>query len=142
MQELKHITAWVKEQYAESYLLTWLLSQPGLWWCDGEIYEAALLKDGDRLKALIQKHEQSELLTGITEKLARDESWDALASSLTRIFEVYQEELTKLQDARRKREILQRRQGGNHKNSGDGWSREVSKPLPQPHADPLTGIDG
>ncbi|HIK12967.1 MAG TPA: hypothetical protein IGS52_22360 [Oscillatoriaceae cyanobacterium M33_DOE_052] len=103
-EELKHIAAWVRERFPEGYLLTWLLTQPGLWWCDGEVYQAALLKDGDRLKSQIQKNESSFLLDGITDKLTQDENWEAVAASLTRIFEVYQEELAILQEQRRQRE--------------------------------------
>jgi hypothetical protein len=151
MDELKHLAAWVKEQHAEGYILTWLLTQPGLWWCNGEIYQAALLKDGDRLKEIVRQNEQSPLLQGITEKLDHEEGWNALAASLTRVFDVYQAELTKLQDARRQRDMSQRKAENSkgkskakpQSNQDDEWSPlDVQQPLPAPYSsDPITGDD-
>ncbi len=106
MSELQHLAAWIKEQYPEGYLLTWLLNQPGLWWCDGEIYQAALLNDGDRLKNFVRENEQNEMLRGITSKLDQEDNWQALAASLSRVFEVYKQELSQLQSKRLQRERL------------------------------------
>ncbi|MBE9042104.1 hypothetical protein IQ235_15085 [Oscillatoriales cyanobacterium LEGE 11467] len=131
MGELQHLTAWVKEQYPEGYLLTWLLTQPGLWWCDGEIYQAALLKDGDSLKQYIQKNEKNEMLRGISSKLKSDRDWQALATSLAQIFAIYQKELSQLQTQRLGQDLA-RQQGAVDSIAGTGG---VQKPLP----DPLTG---
>ncbi|MBO9998691.1 MAG: hypothetical protein J7641_06720 [Cyanobacteria bacterium SID2] len=134
MNELQHLAAWVREQYPEGYLLTWLLNQPGLWWCDGELYQAALSRDGARLKRYVQKHEQQEMLQGMTSRFS-DESWGALAASLAAIFAVYQKELTQLQERRYHRSAKAR--------TNSDWSPDVSvqKPLPDPSTDPITGVD-
>ncbi len=142
--ELRHLTAWIKEQYAEGYVLTWLLTQPDLWWCDGDVYQGALLKDGDRLKRFVQQNEQSEMLRGLSDKLGRDDNWEAVAASLTRIFEVYQQELTQLQDRRRQQQAVVRRNPSpsTDKVQVEAWSAiDVQKPLPEPFADTLTGDD-
>ena len=131
MGELQHLSAWVKEQYPEGYLLTWLLTQPGLWWCDGEIYQAALLKDGDRLKQYIQKNEKNEMLRGISSKLTSDRDWQALATSLAQVFAVYQKELSPLQTQRLQQDMM-RQQGDVDPIVG---ADKVQQPLP----DPLTG---
>ena len=142
--ELHHLTAWIKEQYAEGYVLTWLLTQSGLWWCDGEVYQGALLEDGDRLKQFVAQHEQTEMLRGLTDKLDREDSWEAVAASLTRVFEVYQQELTQLQDRRRQQQAVVRRNPSSNsdKIQVEAWSAiDVQKPLPEPFADTLTGDD-
>jgi hypothetical protein len=139
MSELQHLTAWIKEQYPEGYLLTWLLNQPGLWWCDGEIYQAALLNDGERLKNFVREHEQNEMLRGITNKLDQEENWQALATSLSRVFEVYQRELSQLQSQRFQRERLPGKPSEGSKRTDGRPSTEVQQPLPVPFADPLIG---
>ncbi|MCU0541326.1 MAG: hypothetical protein MUE44_03965 [Oscillatoriaceae cyanobacterium Prado104] len=139
MEDLQYLAAWVKEQHAREYILTWLLSQQGLWWSDGEIYQAVLQKSGKLLKAYVQKRQAGELFEGIAEKLGSDENWDDLVASLGRIVAVYQEELLVLQE----RDI---RGDGLKKNlnskpaSGDALSvLEVQQALPDPYSDPLTG---
>jgi hypothetical protein len=139
MSEFKYLAAWVKEQYPEGYLLTWLLSQPELWWCDGEIYQAALLRDGTALKNYIEKNEHNEMLLGITSKLSQDENWQSIAESLAAIFEVYQQHLSQLQSQRLQLGQLARL-GDNAGFPGEmRRSIEVQKPLPMPAGDPLTG---
>ena len=139
MEDLQYLAAWVKEQHAREYILTWLLSQQGLWWSDGEIYQAVLQKSGKLLKAYVQKRQAGELFEGIAEKLGPDENWDDLVASLGRIVAVYQEELLVLQE----RDI---RNNGLKKNlnsqsqTGDSLSvLEVQQALPDPYADTLTG---
>lgn len=139
MSELQHLAAWIKEQYPEGYLLTWLLNQPGLWWCDGEIYQAALLNDGERLKNFVRENDQNEMLRGITSKLDQDDNWQALAASLTRVFEVYQQELSQLQSQRLQRERLPGKPSDSYKRTQRRPSSEVQQPLPVPLADPLIG---
>ncbi|MGB3238237.1 MAG: hypothetical protein WBB29_08070 [Geitlerinemataceae cyanobacterium] len=140
MSELQHLAAWIKEQYPEGYLLTWLLNQPGLWWCDGEIYQAALLNDGDRLKNFVRENEQNEMLRGITSKLDQEDNWQALAASLSRVFEVYKQELSQLQSKRLQRERLPGKPSEEGQKNADGRpSTEVQQPLPTPFADPLIG---
>jgi hypothetical protein len=142
MSELKHLTAWIKEQYPEGYLLTWLLSQPELWWCDGEIYQAALLQDGTRLKNYIEQNEHNEMLLGITSKLSQDENWQSIARSLAVVFELYQQQLSQLQSQRLQLNQLQRTQeSANFQNQNERLSIEVQKPLPIPANDPLTGYE-
>lgn len=102
MEDLQYLAAWVKEQHAREYILTWLLSQQGLWWSDGEIYQAVLQKSGKLLKAYVQKRQAGELFEGISEKLVADENWDDLVVSLGQIVAVYQEELLKLQECDRR----------------------------------------
>lgn len=138
MNELQHLAAWVREQYPEGYLLTWLLNQPGLWWCDGELYQAALSRDGARLKRFVQSNEQQEMLQGMAKRLS-PESWNAMATSLASIFAVYQRELTQLQE-RRLHQIATSK--ADSKMDSD-WSSDLSvqKPLPDPTADPITGVD-
>lgn len=139
MQELQHLAAWVKERYAQEYILTWLLSQSGLWWSDGEVYQAAMLKSGKLLKEYVQKKQQGEVFQGITDKLARDESWDAVAISLARIFAVYQEELMQLQDPSRRAEGLKKTFNSQPLIAEDSPVLEVQQALPDPFADTLTG---
>ncbi|MGL5059858.1 MAG: hypothetical protein ACRC62_07720 [Microcoleus sp.] len=139
MEDLQYLAAWVKEQHAREYILTWLLSQQGLWWSDGEIYQAVLQKSGKLLKAYVQKRQAGELFEGIADKLGSDENWDDLVASLGRIFAVYQEELLVLQE----RDL---RGNGLKKNlnskslTGESLSvLEVQQALPDPYADTLTG---
>ena len=138
MEDLQYLAAWVKEQHAREYILTWLLSQQGLWWSDGDIYQAVLQKSGKLLKAYVQKRQAGELFEGISEKLVGDDNWDDLVLSLGRIVAVYQEELLKLQERDRKGDGLK-------KNlispllTGDSLSLEVQQALPDPYADTLTG---
>jgi hypothetical protein len=139
MEDLQYLAAWVKEQHAREYILTWLLSQQGLWWSDGEIYQAVLQKSGKLLKAYVQKRQSGELFEGISEKLGDDENWDDLVGSLGRILAVYQEELLILQE----RDI---RSNGLKKNLNSQRSTEdalsvleVQQALPDPYSDPLTG---
>ncbi|KKD37233.1 hypothetical protein [Limnoraphis robusta] len=139
MEELKHLATWVKEQHAPEYILTWLLNQPGIWWSNGEVYQAALEKSGKRLKEYVKNSKQTDLFQGIADKIVGDESWDQIAISLARIIASYQEELVKLQDQNRLRfagKILE----NYHSNSEEGWSAiELQQPLPELNADELTG---
>jgi hypothetical protein len=139
MEDLQYLAAWVKEQHAREYILTWLLSQQGLWWSDGEIYQAVVQKSGKLLKAYVQKRQAGELFEGIAEKLVGDDNWDDLVLSLGRIVAVYQEELLKLQER-------DRRGDGLKKNlisqplTGDALPLlEVQQALPDPYEDTLTG---
>jgi hypothetical protein len=139
MEDLQYLAAWVKEQHAREYILTWLLSQQGLWWSDGDIYQAVVQKSGKLLKAYVQKKQAGELFEGISEKLVGDDNWDDLVLSLGRIVAVYQEELLKLQER-------DRRGDGLKKNlisqplTGDALSLlEVQQALPDPYEDTLTG---
>lgn len=137
MNELQHLAAWVREQYPEGYLLTWLLNQPGLWWCDGELYQAALNRDGARLKRYVQQNEQQPMIRGMATKLPSDESWTALAVSLSRVFTIYQQELSQLQERRLHNRVQ------SPSPESESWSSEISvqQPLPDPTADPITGVD-
>ncbi len=121
MEDLQYLAAWVKEQHAREYILTWLLSQQG--------HQAVLQKSGKLLKAYVQKRQAGELFEGISEKLGGDNNWDDLAASLARIVAVYQEELSHLQDHDRKGDRLK-------KNLS---LLEVQQALPDPYADTLTG---
>ncbi|MEG3863474.1 hypothetical protein [Microcoleus sp. herbarium12] len=139
MEDLQYLAAWVKEQHAREYILTWLLSQQGLWWSDGEIYQAVLQKSGKLLKAYVQKRQAGELFEGISEKLVGDDNWDDLASSLGRIIAVYQEELLKLQERDMRGDGLKKK-SISQPVSGDSLSvLEVQQALPDPYADTLTG---
>ncbi|MDE5090407.1 MAG: hypothetical protein O4750_01060, partial [Trichodesmium sp. St18_bin3_1_1] len=137
---------WVKEQHAQEYILTWLLNQPGLWWSDGEAYQAALQKSGKLLKEYVQKNQTGDLFQGIAEKIVDDENWDEVAESLTRIISVYQDELLRLQDySRRKnsRHILKKNINSDNlsvKNyDKDNEEMEIQQALPDPFTDALTG---
>ena len=139
MEDLQYLAAWVKEQHAREYILTWLLSQQGLWWSDGEIYQAVLQKSGKLLKAYVQKRQAGELFEGISEKLVGDENWDDLVISLGRIVAVYQEELLKLQECDRRGDAVKKKLI-SQPVSGDSLSvLEVQQALPDPYADTLTG---
>lgn len=140
MSELQHLASWIKEQYPEGYLLTWLLNQPGLWWCNGDIYQVALLSDGERLKNYVRANDENQMLQGITSKLDREENWQAIAASLSRIFEVYQAELGQLQSQRLHGERLPATPSDNPPEQTEGRSStQVQQPLPVPFADPLIG---
>ncbi|WP_293146307.1 MULTISPECIES: hypothetical protein [unclassified Microcoleus] len=139
MEDLQYLAAWVKEQHAREYILTWLLSQQGLWWSDGEIYQAVLQKSGKLLRAYVQKRQAGELFEGISEKLVGDENWDDLVISLGRIVAVYQEELVKLQERDMRGDGLKKK-SISQPVSGDSLSvLEVQQALPDPYADTLTG---
>ncbi|MEG5061797.1 hypothetical protein QUB60_29000 [Microcoleus sp. A2-C5] len=139
MEDLQYLAAWVKEQHAREYILTWLLSQQGLWWSDGDIYQAVLQKSGKLLKAYVQKRQAGELFEGISEKLVGDENWDDLVVSLGRIVAVYQEELLKLQERDRRGDGLKKKLI-SEPLTGDSLSVfEVQQALPDPYADTLTG---
>jgi len=139
MEDLQYLAAWVKEQHAREYILTWLLSQQGLWWSDGDIYQAVLQKSGKLLKAYVQKRQAGELFEGISEKLVGDDNWDDLVLSLGRIVAVYQEELLKLQERDRRGDELKKKLI-SEPLTGDSLSLlEVQQALPDPYADTLTG---
>ncbi len=139
MQELQHLAAWVKERYAQEYILTWLLSQPGLWWSDGEVYQAALQKSGKLLKDYVQKKQEGEVFQGIADKIATEESWDAIATSLGRIFAAYQEELVKLRDPNYTGEVLKKTLINQELTVQPATVLEVQQALPDPYADALLG---
>lgn len=139
MEELKHLATWVKEQHAPEYILTWLLNQPGIWWSNGEVYQAALQKSGKRLKEYVKSSKQGGLFQGIADQIVNDESWDRIAVSLATIIAAYQEELVKLQDQNRLRVAVKAAQNGNT-NVADAWSSlDLQQPLPDPNGDALTG---
>ncbi|MDY7022847.1 MAG: hypothetical protein SWJ54_16100, partial [Cyanobacteriota bacterium] len=106
MEELKYLATWVREQHAPEYVLTWLLNQPGIWWSNGEVYQAALQKSGKRLKEYVKSRKQSDLFQGVAEKIVSDESWDQIAISLAKIIAAYQEELVKLHKEMTRKAIL------------------------------------
>lgn len=142
MDELKYLANWVKEQHAQEYILTWLLNQPGLWWSDGEAYQAALQKSGKLLKEYVQKNQTGDLFQGIAEKIIDDESWDEVAESLTRIISVYQDELVRLQDYSRhknSKKILKKNLNSEDLSVEDHEEMEIQQALPDPFADALTG---
>jgi hypothetical protein len=139
MEDLQYLAAWVKEQHAREYILTWLLSQQGLWWSDGEIYQAVVQKSGKLLKAYVQKRQAGELFEGISEKLVGDDNWDDLVLSLGRIVGVYQEELLKLQERDRRGDGLKKNLISQPLTGDPLPLLEVQQALPDPHADTLTG---
>ncbi|NJK65144.1 MAG: hypothetical protein HC789_02695 [Microcoleus sp. CSU_2_2] len=139
MEDLQYLAAWVKEQHAREYILTWLLSQQGLWWSDGEIYQAVLQKSGKLLKAYVQKRQAGELFEGISEKLVADENWDDLVVSLGQIVAVYQEELLKLQECDRRGNGVKKNLNSNPLTGDPLPLLEVQQALPDPYADTLTG---
>ena len=139
MEDLQYLAAWVKEQHAREYILTWLLSQQGLWWSDGEIYQAVVQKSGKLLKAYVQKRQAGELFEGIAEKLVGDDNWDDLVLSLGRIVAVYQEELLKLQERDRRGDGLKKNLISPPLTADAVSLLEVQQALPDPHADTLTG---
>ena len=139
MEDLQYLAAWVKEQHAREYILTWLLSQQGLWWSDGDIYQAVVQKSGKLLKAYVQKRQAGELFEGISEKLVGDDNWDDLVLSLGRIVAVYQEELLKLQERDRRGDGLKKNLIGQPLTADALSLLEVQQALPDPDADTLTG---
>jgi len=139
MEDLQYLAAWVKEQHAREYILTWLLSQQGLWWSDGEIYQAVVQKSGKLLKAYVQKRQAGELFEGIAEKLVGDDNWDDLVLSLGRIVAVYQEELLKLQERDRRGDGLKKNLISQPLTADALSLLEVQQALPDPFADTLTG---
>lgn len=140
MEELEFLATWVKEQHAQEYILTWLLTQPGVWWSNGEVYQAVLQKSGKHLKEYVKKAKQGDLFQGIADKITSDDSWDAIAASLARLLEVYQEELVKLQDQGRLRTPL-KPLTKRPTSAVIGWSNtEGQQPLPDPNTDALTGL--
>jgi hypothetical protein len=139
MEDLQYLAAWVKEQHAREYILTWLLSQQGLWWSDGEIYQAVVQKSGKLLKAYVQKRQAGELFEGISEKLVGDDNWDDLVLSLGRIVAVYQEELLKLQERDRRGDGLKKKLISQPLTADALPLLEVQQALPDPDADTLTG---
>ncbi len=142
MDELKYLANWVKEQHAQEYILTWLLNQPGLWWSDGEAYQAALQKSGKLLKEYVQKNQSGDLFQGIAEKIIDDQSWDEVAESLTRIISIYQDELVRLQDYSRRqnsKKILKKNMNSEDLSVEDHEEMEIQQALPDPFADALTG---
>ena len=142
MDELKYLANWVKEQHAQEYILTWLLNQPGLWWSDGEAYQAALQKSGKLLKEYVQKNQTGDLFQGIAEKIVDDENWDEVAESFARIISVYQDELMRLQDySRRKngKNILKKNMNSDNLSVKDYEEMEIQQALPDPFTDALTG---
>ena len=139
MEDLQYLAAWVKEQHAREYILTWLLSQQGLWWSDGEIYQAVVQKSGKLLKAYVQKRQAGELFEGIAEKLVGDDNWDDLVLSLGRIVAVYQEELLKLQERDRRGDGLKKNLISEPLTADALSLLEVQQALPDPYADTLTG---
>ena len=139
MEDLQYLAAWVKEQHAREYILTWLLSQQGLWWSDGDIYQAVVQKSGKLLKAYVQKKQAGELFEGISEKLVGDDNWDDLVLSLGRIVAVYQEELLKLQERDRRGDGLKKNFSSQALTADALSLLEVQQALPDPFADTLTG---
>jgi len=132
MEDLQYLAAWVKEQHAREYILTWLLSQQGLWWSDGEIYQAVVQKSGKLLKAYVQKRQAGELFEGIAEKLVGDDNWDDLVLSLGRIVAVYQEELLKLQERDRRGDGLKKNLISQPLTADALSLLEVQQALPDP----------
>ena len=140
MEELQYLATWVKEQHAQEYILTWLLTQPGLWWSNGDVYQAVLQKSGKRLKEFVKKSKQGDLFQGIADKIVSDESWDQIAESLARLMGIYQEELVKLQDQGRLEQTT-RLSVQRPSPQSKSWSNlDVQQPLPDPNTDALTGL--
>lgn len=130
------ISTWVTEQYAETYLLTWLLSQGEMWWCDGEIYQATIFKDGDRLQAFVHNSAADELIQQVAQKLTKKASWDRIANSLNRIFQSYRQELMHLPVLRYQQEVKL------EKKSDNGNTPSLLQPeFVNPYADSLTGLN-
>ncbi|NEP45165.1 MAG: hypothetical protein F6K35_40475 [Okeania sp. SIO2H7] len=139
MDELKYLATWVKEQHAQEYILTWLLNQPGLWWSDGEAYQAATQKSGKLLREYVQNNQQGDLFQGIADKIVDDESWEQVALSLGRIIAIYQDELVRLQDYSRRREAGKKRVNNPSSPARAGDAFEIQQALPDPYADAITG---
>ncbi|MGL5083843.1 MAG: hypothetical protein ACRC8A_20360 [Microcoleaceae cyanobacterium] len=142
MEELKHLATWVKEQHAAEYILTWLLNQPGIWWSNGEVYQAAVQRSGKQLKEYVKNSKQGGLFQGIADKVVRDEVWDNIAVSLATVIAAYQEELVKLQDQNRLRVVskVDLEHQDSSSNPNDPWiGLKIQQPLPNPNTDALTG---
>ena len=142
MDELKYLANWVKEQHAQEYILTWLLNQPGLWWSDGEAYQAALQKSGKLLKEYVRKNQSGDLFQGIAEKIVDDESWDEVAESLARMISIYQDELVRLQDYNRRKNsknLVKKNLNSDDLSVEDNEEMEIQQALPDPFADALIG---
>jgi len=138
MEELKYLATWVREQHAPEYILTWLLNQPGIWWSNGEIYQAAVQKSGTRLKEYVKNSKQGGLFQGIADKITNEAAWDAIAVSLAHIISAYQEELVKLQE--QNRIDVDKRVETSSDESDDVWNSNFQEPLPDHNADALTGL--
>lgn len=134
--QLMQISTWVTEQYPETYLLTWLLSQGELWWCQGEVYQATVLTDGDRLQAFVQNSEEDELIQQVAQKLTEKACWDRIATSLNRIFQIYRQELTHLPRLRYQQEAKLEKHSENGKTPALLQSEFIN-----PYADSLTGLN-
>jgi hypothetical protein len=141
MEDLQYLATWVKEQHAHEYILTWLLSEPGLWWSQGEVYDAVSQKSGKLLKEYVQKKQQDQLFQGIADKLGSDESWDIVVGSLGRVLGVYQEELVKLQDQSRRLVGVKTGSVSNQLPVDLMPILEVQQALPDPYQDALTRSD-
>ncbi|MDY6804153.1 MAG: hypothetical protein SXA11_10155 [Cyanobacteriota bacterium] len=139
MDELKYLATWVKEQHAQEYILTWLLNQPGLWWSDGEAYQAATQKSGKLLREYVKKNQKGDLFQGIADKIVDDESWEQVALSLGRIIALYQDELVRLQDYTRRGETVKKRANNPTPPGRTRDSFEIQQALPDPYADAITG---
>lgn len=139
MDELKYLATWVKEQHAQEYILTWLLNQPGLWWSDGEAYQAATQKSGKLLREYVKKNQKGDLFQGIADKIVDDESWEQVALSLGRIIALYQDELVRLQDYTRRGETVKKRANNPTPPGRTPDSFEIQQALPDPYADAITG---
>jgi hypothetical protein len=133
--ELMQISTWVTEQYAETYLLTWLLSQWELWWCEGELYQATVGTDGDRLQAFVQNSEGNEAIQQVAQKLSDRGSWDTMAASLNRIFQTYRQELIYLPARRHQQQVIE-------KDPEQNSTPALLQPeFINPYADSLTGLN-
>lgn len=130
------ISTWVTEQYAETYLLTWLLSQGELWWCQGEVYQATVFTDGDRLQSFVHNSEEDELIKQVAQKLTDKASWDRIATSLNRIYQIYQQELMQIPVLRYQQEAKREKQSENGKNPA-----LLQPEFINPYADSLTGFN-
>jgi hypothetical protein len=120
----------------QTYLLTWLLSQGELWWCEGEVYQATVLTDGDRLQAFVQNSEEDELIKQVAQKLTDKASWDRISNSLTRIFTIYRQELMHLPLLRYQQEAKQE----NHSENGNTPAL-IKAEFINRYADSLTGFN-
>lgn len=139
MEQFMQLGNWVKEQYAETYLLTWLLTQWELWWCEGEVYAATIFQDGDRLQAFVENSQRNPIVEGVAQKLTENGTWDLLAASLNRIFEQYRQELVQLPEIRRQIEPPSpESRNGRHSATG---SEDTQPEFINPYPDSLTGLN-
>ena len=119
-----------------------MLNQPGLWWSDGEAYQAALQKSGKLLKEYVRKNQSGDLFQGIAEKIVDDESWDEVAESLARMISIYQDELVRLQDYNRRKNsknLVKKNLNSDDLSVEDNEEMEIQQALPDPFADALIG---